>query len=44
MKKSEITVSMPMTTYEELSLYKDKFYKLLDEIRKELNKDKKTKK
>lgn len=33
MKKSEITVSMPMTTYEELSLYKDKFYKLLDEIR-----------
>lgn len=33
MKKSEITVSMPMTTYEEFSLYKDKFYKLLDEIR-----------
>lgn len=33
MKKSEITVSMPMTTYEEFSSYKDKFYKLLDEIR-----------
>ena len=26
-------VSMPMTTYEEFSSYKDKFYKLLDEIR-----------
>lgn len=33
MKKSEITVSMPMTTFEELNSYKDKFYELLNEIR-----------
>lgn len=33
MKKSEITVSMPMTTFEELNCYKDKFYELLNEIR-----------
>lgn len=33
MKKSEITVSMPMTTFEELNSYKDKFYDLLNEIR-----------
>lgn len=33
MKKSEITVSMPMTTFEELNSYKDKFYELLNDIR-----------
>ena len=33
MKKSEITVNMPMTTFEELNCYKDKFYELLNEIR-----------
>lgn len=33
MKKSEITVSMPMTTFEELNLYKDKFYELLNDIK-----------
>lgn len=33
MKKSEITVSMPMTTFEELNSYKDKYYELLNEIR-----------
>lgn len=33
MKKSEITVSMPMTTFEELNSYKDKFFNLLNEIK-----------
>lgn len=33
MKKSEIMVSMPMTTYEELSSYKDRFFNLLNEIK-----------
>lgn len=33
MKKSEIIVSMPMTTFEELNSYKDKFYELLNDIR-----------
>ena len=33
MKKSEIMVSMPMTTFEELSSYKDRFFDLLNEIK-----------
>ena len=33
MKKSEILVSMPMTTYEELELYKNKFENLTNELK-----------
>lgn len=33
MKKSEITVNMPMITFEELNSYKDRFFNLLDEIK-----------
>ena len=33
MKKSEIMVSMPMTTYEELELYKNKFENLTNELK-----------
>lgn len=33
MKKSEISINMPLTTFEELNAYKDKFYDLLNEIK-----------
>ena len=33
MKKSEILVSMPMTTYEELELYKNKFENLTKDLK-----------
>ena len=33
MKKSEILVSMPMTTYEELELYKNKFENITNELK-----------
>lgn len=33
MKKSEIMVSMPMTTYEELESYKNKFENLANELK-----------
>ena len=33
MKKSEIMVSMPMTTYEELESYKNKFENLTNELK-----------
>ena len=33
MKKSEILVSMPMTTYEELELYKNKFENLTNDLK-----------
>ena len=33
MKKSEITVSMPMTTFEELEQYKKKYQELQDELK-----------
>ena len=33
MKKSEMLVSMPMTTYEELELYKNKFENLTNELK-----------
>lgn len=33
MKKSEISINMPLTTFEELNSYKDKFYDLLNEIK-----------
>ena len=33
MKKSEVIISMPMTAYEEFSLYRDKYYELLGEIK-----------
>lgn len=33
MKKSEITVSMPMTTYEEFEQYKKRYKELLDELK-----------
>ena len=33
MKKSEILVSMPMTTYDELELYKNKFEKITNELK-----------
>ena len=32
MKKSEIQVSMPMTTFEELNKYKEKYQQLHDEL------------
>lgn len=34
MKKSEIMVSMPMTTYDELLLYKTKYNDLISNIQK----------
>ena len=33
MKKSEILVSMPMTTYDELELYKNKFENITNELK-----------
>lgn len=33
MKKAEITVSMPMTTFEELVRYKNKYQELQDELK-----------
>lgn len=33
MKKSEISVSMPMTAYEELVAYKEKFYAQRERLR-----------
>lgn len=33
MKKSEIMVSMPMTTYEELIQFKQQYFDLIDEIK-----------
>lgn len=32
MKKSDMTVSMPMTSYEELICFKNKYYQLLAEL------------
>ena len=33
MKKSELTVTMPMTSFEELEMYKTKYFELLDELK-----------
>lgn len=33
MKQSEIIVSLPMTSYNELNNYKEKYYSLVDELK-----------